>query len=390
MKTPIVRSRIQICGIFLCLLAMAVPALAIESRIWVFTGQVIDDQARPVEGASVAVYDWRVTEQLALVKTAVDGRFRCELNVPSSEVVMVARKEGLALGWKVVNEPCGTTLILGRPRLLAGVVEDDAGQPVPNAVVSMTLSHRIFARTLRKPEGWLTAKTDRDGRFTFDSIPTEAFADLQVKAPGRVSLCTFREGLERGCQFASGRTDIRLVLGPEAVIQGKVVEEDAGRPVSGVPVAAVPTGFHQGCCALEPAVTDMEGRVRFTGLRQGTYVLQLNPSTSPLPDWVGRDVEVTLRAGQVLEDAKIPVNKGGILEVAVRDEEDIAVVPGALVRVSQSHLCEGPTDANGLARFRLSAGEAKILEHTRKEGLVRSISAMRWSGSIKGRPGDTP
>jgi hypothetical protein len=36
-----------------------------------------------------------------------------------------------------------------------------------------------------------------------------------------------------------------LALGPEAVIQGKVVEEDTDRPVSGVQVAAIPKGSHE-------------------------------------------------------------------------------------------------------------------------------------------------
>jgi len=391
MKTPMVWSRIQICGIPLCLVALAVPALAVESRTYILAGQVIDDQARPVEEASVAAYDDHFTRQQGLVQTKANGQFRFEFSEPYLDLVLVSQKAGLALGWNITSDPYGTTLILGKPHRLAGTVMDEAGKPLPEATVRVILYHRNLARwrgdssqgglsrilALQKPEDWLTVKTDREGRFTFDSIPANTTADFQVAAPGRARSCTYRDEIGRGCQFAAGRADIRLVLGPEAVIQGKVVEEDTDRPVSGVQVAAIPKGSHAKCCRQEPVVSDEKGTFCFKGLATGSYVLQLDNARSAMPEWVGKEVEISVKSGQAIDDVKILVNKGGILEVLVRDEEDDVGVCGASVRVEQKSQVGGPssewvgtTDTNGLALFRLIAGENTIQAYKENLGAI--------------------
>lgn len=316
-----------------------------------------------------------------------DGRFRLEVGQAGNRQ-LVAYKQGLALGWMTVVESRDLNLVLGKAGRLAGVVVDESGLPVAGAKVHATLYNRVFSGwrgdasdgerwdTLgpRVPEDWFTARTNREGRFALDDIPVDGTADLQVQAPGRALACTSRDGFRRGCQFASGRADVRITLAPEAVIQGQVVDEDSHRPIPGIRLSIRAIGLHARCCHYEPVVSDTEGRFQFRGLAVGRYILQLAYARSVMLEWVGKDMEVTLQAGQALEDVKVPVNKGGILEVLVRDGEDGTVVPGARVRVSQGHEHECLTDANGLSRFRLSAGQAKILRDMGKEGLGWNFS----------------
>jgi protocatechuate 3,4-dioxygenase beta subunit len=377
----------------LCLMSVASSAWGKGSQVYPMTGRVIDDQARPVEGAEVAAYDSSFISQQGLAHADANGQFRFELGKPYMDLVLVSQKPGLALGWIVTSDPRGTTVILGRPQRLAGTVVDEAGRPVPDATVKVILYQRNFARwrgdssedgscrilALQAPEDWLTIKTDLEGRFAFDLVPVGASADLQVSAPGRARLCTHRGDTGMGCQFAAGRSDIRVVLDPEAAIQGRVVDEDSGRPQSGVRIAAIPEGLHARCCKEEAAVSDETGTFCFKGLAAGTYVLKLDGAKAAMPEWVGKDVEVPVKAGQARDDVRIPVSKGGILEVLVHDAETGDRMPGALVCVRQrselaEHLYEGPTDANGLARFRLSSGQASIVEGTRKDGLGVLIS----------------
>jgi len=82
------------------------------------TGQVVDNKARPVQGAEVVVCEQcriRGFEQDAkvvspVVKTDAQGRFALEANVTTQrDACVVARKPGLAYTWEWINNSLGPT-----------------------------------------------------------------------------------------------------------------------------------------------------------------------------------------------------------------------------------------------------------------------------------------
>lgn len=163
------------------------------------------------------------------------------------------------------------------------------------------------------------------------------------------------------------------------MIRGQVVDEGSGRPLAGVSVSVAPKGPHAQCSKQGPVTSDGMGMFCFTGLAEGPYVLELNSEKAPMPNWVGRDMELNVKVGQIKDDVHILVNQGGILEALVRDTDTGDPVPGATVCVRQGsefgrHEYEGPTDTNGVARFRLCIGPASISNGTWKEGLGMLMS----------------
>lgn len=407
-------------SIILLSLLSGLSCFAGQEQAVTVAGRVVDYKADPVEGASVACYCFELKlhagrdafELLSLAETTLDGRFSFKIKKTQQKPLLVARKQGLALGWKMAIVP-NTTVVLGRPHRMEGVVVDGAGGPIPDATVRIFLYHRVsawwqgdlsrpFSFIVEEiapviPQEWFVTKTDAEGKFAFGHIPDEATADFHVQAPGWAPAYTFREGFGRGRQFAVGRTDIRIVLEPEATISGRVIDEDSGRPVSGLNLSVKPKSgpyVHE-----EPVISDSQGQFQIKGLPAGTYALQIQYQDdsipnwisaqqiqyidNSMPDWIGKDVEVSARAGQTVQDVEVPVGKGATLEVLVNDSEGGSPVEGAIVQIEhESEDCSSckyarVTDTNGVTRFRLPLGRCRIQAHKPGLGYMGNPESVR-------------
>ena len=203
-------------GFNLCLvllLGIINNSTAEEVKRIIYTGKVIDYNARPVEGATVVCYksdyelNQRSYEHLKQVKTTSDGRFSLQVETEDSSPLLVAGKQGLALGWREIYRGSEPTIRLGRPSQFKGTVVDQAGRPVSDAKVRICLKNKMITRreiTPLLPEGWFTTKTDANGRFLFNNIPKGATADFGAEAPGRASIWTT-------CDFGQGQGPGRAV-----------------------------------------------------------------------------------------------------------------------------------------------------------------------------------
>ena len=354
-------------------LFLTAAAIGQQTKPFTLTGRVIDFNARPVAGATVVCYDdmyenyQHTYKPLGRAQTMSDGRFSIQIEKENSYPLLVAGKQGLALGWRETYNVSEPIIRLGRVSLFKGTVVDQAGNPVPGAKVRICLKNEMMARgeiTPLVPEGWFTTQTDANGRFLFNNVPEDATADFGVKAPGRALIWTTCDsGLGQGEQFTAGRTDIRIVLPPEGCIQGRVIKKETGEPLAGVQLLARPISHANQQNYHDQIYSDSNGKFVITGLAPGKHLLQ----TMFDKEGTG-NITVTVEAGQTIRDVKIPLSNGVPFEVIVYDQEKGYPVEDADVTVTQEEATsryttfsqKATTDANGLARLFVPPGECEI------------------------------
>ena len=350
------------------------------------SGTVVDRHGRPVADAEVFGYEnlydyaagrtsWTAPSRMI---TGQEGRFHLQVSADRKGYIwVVAWKKGLALGWQNVRfgqSEQDMLVRLGEPAVLAGTVVDEAGRRVPGTMVRLCLKMGWMGGTpgvtFETPQDWFTARTDGEGRFRFDHLPASGTADLWVEAPGKASCWTYWEhelSDMAGSQFSAGRTDIRIVLKPEGILRGKVVNEDSGEGVAGVRLLARPNAGYANYSCVPPVTSGPDGAFIYTGLAANDYSLQVVAPYGQPADWVGKDVKVTVEMGQT-DEVNVPVSKGGLVEVTILDAKTEKPIENASVNVSLPanfglHPCwynSVRTNAGGLARLRVPPGEFQL------------------------------
>ena len=365
------------------LVSFVTLSTAQEVKKIIYTGRVIDYNARPVEGATVVCYglqhklgkytssrdkrDPHSYEPLGRAHTTSDGRFSLQVQTEAfSPSYLVAGKQGLALGWRETYNVSESIIRLGRPSQFKGSVVDQAGHPVPGAKVRISLKKEMITRRVIAPllpEGWFTTRTDAKGQFLFDNVPAGATADFGAEAPGKALIwttCDFGPG--QGEQFTAGRTDIRIVLPPEGCIKGQVVEEATGEPVAGVLILARPTSHPNWQHYQDQVYSDSNGKFVITGLAPDKYLLHA------ISDKKGAgNLTLAVQPGRTVSDIIVSL-KGCPLEVIVYDAEKGGPIENSIVTVTQKETTtkyttfrqQLTTDVDGLARFCAPPGECEV------------------------------
>ncbi len=347
------------------------------------TGKVMDSKARPLAGAEVAAYErfynyssgQEYTKLLGQVKkTDVNGYFVLNADISSQRnVFIVARKKSLAVGWDVLNSGSSNNakgkflIILEKPGTLAGTVVDENGNPIAKAKVravpKTSYLSRLDQRPVLAPEQWFTTQTDAKGNFSFNNFAPDVSADLWVKAPGWSSVYQYTTQWTSSCGFEVGRTDIRLVLPPEAPIQGRVVDAETNNPIADVSLLIQPDNIREHLNPYCPrnAFSGQDGKFSFQGIPVGKNFLKVISTEKEMAKWVGRYVEVDVQPVQAVKDITVEVEKGEIIETVVR--EGTTKKPIHNIRVSaysESYSALAWTNADGIARLRVPTGEFKF------------------------------
>jgi protocatechuate 3,4-dioxygenase beta subunit len=384
--------RIGLAWLCLVVLPSAVLNGADQAAQLTFTGRVLDTQGRPIGDVTVTRYQLSYGASVYMVKgdlverkiTGADGAFTFTAPAESDvyrESSIIARKDGLAMGWAVwrMRENGKTDITLGEPKELAGAVVDEGGAVVADAQVSIVLAiigeeeDRRYVTSWAVP-GLFNVQTDDNGRFAFTNMPGEASFELLVEKPGKATLCTFDSAAysEGKLHFVAGQADIRLVVSPEARIEGVVVTKADGKPVPGAELMARPD--ERGLpLRPEPIVSAVDGTFSIGGLAAGGYSVQLMPVAEGIAEWVGVPAHVTLEAGQTGGDVKIEVSKGGLVEVLIKNDDNERIAGAQVnIRDPQSNQWHGSkTDPNGVARIRLAPGDYELAS-AYKEGYTRA------------------
>ena len=357
-----------------------------------YTGIVVDSEGRPVPGAKVDYYRvkaraWAPGEYILVQSTTTETNGRFELRLTRESTVVVVSKTGLAPSWRRWSPKPGATerFVLPAPGTLAGVVVDEANQPVPDAEVWVSTAwnesldaqggranHYLMGLPARR---CFSTRTGAEGRFRLEGFPTNAAADLSVRGSGKVLPTPTRDQISpKTLPYRTGLQEIKLVLVPAGSIEGRVVTADQNQPVPGARLSLMPD--RSGARASEPVWAGADGRFAFGDLVGGTYKLRAVIGTNALPEWVADALSVTVETGQTNRAVQVPMSKGGFLSVMVRGKNDQQPLFEATVNAYRlEHQAAAPTDRNGVALFRLPAGEYRV-----------SASEEGWRATTASRP----
>lgn len=192
---------------------------------------------------------------------------------------------------------------------VSGVVEDVSGGPVVDAVVEIRADRGWWSRG----EARTITRSDEHGRFTTwtraGQLTVSAAADGY--APGHASA-------------VAPSAQIVVLLTPESVLAGRVIEAGSGAPV---PDAIVSVGdWRAGDESSDASTrTDDDGRFRLTRLSPGRY----KPGATARGRFGEPTESVLLGLGQTVEDVVIEVHAAAAVRGRVVIEDGAATRPCA-------------------------------------------------------------
>jgi len=301
-----------------------------------YQGRVLDPAGRPVTGAALYLYTYRLEQPKdppVRATSGADGRFRFEVAksdfdstyevAPWSFSTVVARAKSYAFG--LANDRGDakelTLQLIADDVPISGRLIDLEGRPVAGVTVKV-----LNVRAPDKPslDDWLKALEERkalyrveraflpirlevqselsvmapvttgpDGTFRIEGIGRERVATLQLEGPAietkQVEVRT-RPGATIRVPGYEGRADLipiygasfEHVAGPTRPIEGVVRDQDTGKPLAGVIVHGERALGN--ALVFTHAITDSQGKYRLVGLPRGKEgpVLAVPPCDFPV------------------------------------------------------------------------------------------------------------
>jgi protocatechuate 3,4-dioxygenase beta subunit len=363
-------------------LALTLNLSAAADDVAKFSGTVVDAQGNPVAGAAVDFYQYPLVrtsfgfgriDMEAKQHVTTDGQGAFAFPMFNGMGLVLVTKAGVAPGWRTwyaaPQEP--QKIVLGASSTLAGVVVDDAGQPVADAEVwvssalDKTLSdigqpNFVFGKTARE---LFSVRTSADGRFRIENFPDDAQAILTVKKSGHALHQTANSFRYDELPFHAGQEDITLTLDPAGSVTGKVVVRGTGQPLASAMVGLQPAtpGMGNFLFDQDANVSAADGSFQISDVPAGAYQVMANFTNEPIADWIADAVPVTVAAGQAVPDVQLQAYKGGVMEVTVRGKDNHELLADVGISVnSEDYNRGGSTGTNGVAYFRLPPGQFNV------------------------------
>ena len=308
-----------------------------------FSGEVLDSQNDAFSGAHVFLYeisydpvDFHVNRRL-IERTKADssGQFVFKIAKSAGDIPRHAVVLSVAAFHSMRWVPCNcladksAVLRLGEYDKFAGVVKDLEGRPVSDATVRAILK-------LPPSDGyrefycfdWLTAQTDKMGRFSFDFIPKDAVAEFNVEVEGKLSSHgSVGHYRDFAFQYKAGDRNISITVFDESSISGVVVDHE-GNPLGdiGLVLSSVRTVGVGGAVSK----SDSEGRFIFEHLGSGFYSIHLSNSEENA-EWGAESVGVLVNKGEDKTNVTYRLSRTDTVQFDVVDSESGEAVEDAWV-----------------------------------------------------------
>tara|TARA_R110002096_G_scaffold292224_1_gene486478 strand:- start:9989 stop:12721 length:2733 start_codon:yes stop_codon:yes gene_type:complete len=206
------------------------------------------------------------------------------------------------------------TITLTVEGMIAGVVLDENGEPVPEAqvVASPDFWEGADVEKLRA-RGPAFATTAGDGTFTIRGLPDTKFS-LRASKGDQGS------GMGKGVAAKTGDSDVKVVLATSATIEGQVRMSDGSTPE----IAMVSVGYR-------PGVPTTKGKFILRDIPPGTYELVIRGpefATAYVPD-------IEVAAAARLDLGSVSVDKGRVLRGTVTGPSGQSIAGASVVMGNQ-------------------------------------------------------
>jgi protocatechuate 3,4-dioxygenase beta subunit len=297
--------------------------------------RVVDREGKAVAAAKVTV-DGERLNAMRSATTDADGRVTVRaMSNPEGEHSVRIAKPGMAAVEVTTSQKGGLseTVTLPRAARYGGVVQNEAGKPVPGASVNLDLRSPSPMWVGRRFHS-VTVLTDAEGRWRTPVLPAEGISvSVDLTHPSYMSSPSLHPPL--GDMKANRAV---LVLRSGACLRGRIVDPD-GTPVAGVRLALAKEIYHP---KREVTKTDREGRFAFTQCLVGQKLLSVVPK-GLAPAWI----KVNMTAG--MEDLEVRLKRGRPLRGRVIDHEGKPIAGVRVRRYSAMSIAtwSDKTDADG-------------------------------------------
>ncbi|WP_422929008.1 M56 family metallopeptidase [Singulisphaera sp. PoT] len=362
-------------------------------------GRVVDEQGKPIAGATVRLYrrEGRYERRHPLVSqttSAADGAYALEAPLRKLErarpgslppYVLIADYPGKAVGWRTIplkSEAFEGDILLTAPNERSITVVDGEGTLVPGVKVttfamgdpaSASPHFRDVMELLRPDDGPLTAMTDANGRATFRQLPQTESGFVATK-----------QGLAEGYALQK-QDEIRMT--PSGSLRGALVDLD-GQALPGIKVVLAADFMWD----FENAITDDRGQFSFQDLRaRGWDMSAWGPGSKPgngtYKVWIEDDrFAVPTQAVTIEPEEQGSINlqagPAGIIRATVTEQGTNKPVPNIRVwgfdRVTgSSRRLNAHTDENGVATFHLAPATVSLSISGPPDGFF-ILGDLRW------------
>jgi hypothetical protein len=242
---------------------------------------------------------------------------------PRNRAVTVAAGETVTVDFVLPASP-------GMP--VSGRVVDDQGRPVPRAIVS---AERSSAQMLAPS---LTAKSDAQGRFTFDTLEAQSILRASKGRSSTTQQVRITSGNANNITLVLSRNDTVPVV-------VRAVQED-GTPIPAAKVSLISMHGRSGISTpSDDRLTDVEGYTRFSLKSDSNTVVSINA-----PGFGNGQKQLTLTPGKTNEFAiTLPKADQSIAGMVVDEKGE--PIPGISVTVDGGGNGHGPPPPTPMGTF---------------------------------------
>jgi hypothetical protein len=292
---------------------------------------VVDSSGKPVANATV----YQIVDGKASPTTLISDNIGHFSATNSSGIQYVVDAPGYApTGGSI--QTGDNTFTLSTPISVTGKVVDSKGRPVAGAIVEAGSAHiskpeaqQSFGLQIVPLKARYTAKTDSNGNYKIDDLPSDCAVSIQLDDPRYVFLIKVT---------APGDTALPVITAmPGASVTGKLVRND-GKPVGIVNIYALPDPLPHGNFNAKGVATLADGSYTITSLAPGGYIIKtIEISDTSSNDWVPpAGVPVLAKLGTVNAAPDIVLASGAIVTGSFLDADTKKAISGVHVIIQDS------------------------------------------------------